>query len=52
MGLRGIVIKSHGSADSLAFASAIHEAILEVRNNVPGRINKELETLLVERRTG
>lgn len=51
LGLQGIVIKSHGGADVVAFANAIKEAVLEVRKNVPQRIAKYLEDLLVERRT-
>jgi phosphate acyltransferase len=50
LGLQGIVIKSHGGADVVAFANAIKEAVLEVRKNVPQRIAKNLEELLVERR--
>ena len=50
LGLQGIVIKSHGSADVVAFANAIKEAIVEVRKNVPQRIARNLEELLVERR--
>lgn len=38
VGLNGIVIKSHGSADSLAFQHAIDTAILEVRNQLPQQI--------------
>ena len=45
LGLRGIVIKSHGSADKLSFAHAIEEAILEVKKNVPERISHKLELL-------
>ncbi|MES2488854.1 MAG: phosphate acyltransferase PlsX [Pseudomonadota bacterium] len=37
-GLNGIVIKSHGSADALAFANAIHVAVREVKQDVPKRI--------------
>jgi len=48
IGLRGIVIKSHGSADDLAFASAIDVAIVEVKHDVPKTISKRLETMLVE----
>ena len=44
LGLRGIVIKSHGSADALAFANAIKVAVLEVRENVPERITSQLRT--------
>ena len=49
LGLQGIVIKSHGSADMLSFSNAIREALMEVRNNVPARITKQLEHELVER---
>ena len=38
LGLRGIVVKSHGSADRNAFACAIERAAEEVRNDVLGRI--------------
>lgn len=50
VGLRGIVIKSHGSADAFAYTRAIHEAVVEVRKNVPERIREQLTTLLEERR--
>lgn len=50
VGLQGIVIKSHGSADVPAFTNAIREAVLEVKKDVPQRIGKQLESLLVERR--
>ncbi len=50
LGLRGIVIKSHGSADVLSFTYAIKEAIIEVQKNVPSQINHILATLLSERR--
>lgn len=46
LGLRGIVIKSHGSADRVSFAHAIEEAILEVEKNIPARIISRLEALL------
>ena len=46
LGLRGIVIKSHGSADRVSFAHAIGEAILEVEKNIPARITSRLEVLL------
>lgn len=49
VGLQGIVIKSHGGADALAFETAINEAILEVKKNVPQLIIKQLEYLLTER---
>jgi phosphate acyltransferase len=37
-GLNGIVIKSHGSADAQAFATAIRVAVREVEQAVPQRI--------------
>lgn len=46
IGLQGTVIKSHGSADSVAFGHAIDEAVEEVRNNLPQRIRSELLTAL------
>lgn len=50
IGLQGIVIKSHGGADSVAFASAIREAIVEVRKGVIAGISQQLEFMLNERR--
>ena len=50
VGLQGIVIKSHGGADSFAFANAIKEAVLEVQKAVPQRISKQLEVFLLDRR--
>ena len=49
LGLRGIVIKSHGSADVLAFTNAIKVAALEVRESVPDRICKQLESYMEHR---
>lgn len=51
LGLRGIVIKSHGSADRISFATAIEEAIIEVDKNVPERIHEKLEQLLIDRQS-
>jgi glycerol-3-phosphate acyltransferase PlsX len=50
LGLRGIVIKSHGSADVLSFSYAIREAIIEVEKNVPSKISQQLATLLNEKK--
>ncbi len=50
LGLRGIVIKSHGSADVLSFGYAIREAIIEVEKNVPSKISQQLATLLNEKK--
>ncbi len=46
LGLQGIVIKSHGGADALAFENAIQIARLEVMKAVPQRIEKQLKHLL------
>jgi len=35
LGLTGIVIKSHGSADVLSYANAIEIALLEAEKSVP-----------------
>ncbi|USD64413.1 phosphate acyltransferase PlsX [Vibrio sp. SCSIO 43136] len=49
LGLRGIVIKSHGSADVSAVVNAIGEAVHEVKRQVPDRISDRLEAVLLER---
>ncbi len=43
IGLRGIVVKSHGNANSAAFFSAILEAVKEVERQVPEKIKTTLE---------
>lgn len=43
IGLRGVVVKSHGSADAFAFGRAIRLASLEARKKVPERIRDQLE---------
>jgi glycerol-3-phosphate acyltransferase PlsX len=45
LGLRGIVIKSHGSADVFAFGQALERAVDEVRNSVPERIETRMAQL-------
>ena len=42
LGLKGIVIKSHGSADAFAFEHALQRAVEEVRNGVPQRISQRM----------
>lgn len=42
LGLRGVVIKSHGSADAYAFGQALARAADEVRNDVVARITHRL----------
>ena len=49
LGLRGIVVKSHGSAKRISFSRAIDEAMIEVENNIPEKINTKLEQLLINR---
>ncbi len=44
LGLRGIVIKSHGGADELAFMNAISIAKKEVLADVPGRIAEQVKS--------
>lgn len=46
LGLKGVVIKSHGGADAVAYANAIHHASLEIEKNVPTRIGEQIDTLL------
>jgi phosphate acyltransferase len=42
LGLRGVVIKSHGSADAYAFGQALRRAEDEVRNEVVERISRRM----------
>jgi len=46
IGLQGTVIKSHGSANVMAFARAIEEAIIGVEKNIPEQIRNQVEQLL------
>jgi glycerol-3-phosphate acyltransferase PlsX len=43
LGLKGIVIKSHGSADVHAFGHALSRAAETVRNDVVKRITRQME---------
>lgn len=43
LGLKGIVVKSHGGADSVAFCNALHVAIDEAGSGVLKRITEQLE---------
>ena len=43
VGLNGIVIKSHGGADAVAFQHAIDTAIVEVRKQLPQQIGSLLQ---------
>lgn len=51
VGLTGIVVKSHGGADVLAYTSAIREAMVEVDKNIPERISKHVEEAMTQRQT-
>jgi phosphate acyltransferase len=42
LGLRGVVIKSHGSADKIAFERAIDKAVAEVRSGVLAKIQEQI----------
>lgn len=44
LGLNGIVVKSHGGADTSSFFNAIKIASIEIENNVPQRISSVLES--------
>lgn len=50
VGLRGIVVKSHGNADRVAFSRAIELAVLEIENGVPDRIGQRVSELIAERK--
>ncbi len=49
LGLRGLVIKSHGGADILAFKTAIKLAEVEVQQNVIQKITDQVEATLAQR---
>ena len=42
LGLKGVVVKSHGSADTFAFGYAIARAADTVRNGVLARITERM----------
>ena len=52
LGLQGIVVKSHGSADAYSFSNAIQVAIIEAKKDVPSLISRKLETQLTQRQAG
>jgi glycerol-3-phosphate acyltransferase PlsX len=43
VGLNGVVLKSHGKADQLAFENAVRTAIVEARKGVPVQIGRLIE---------
>ncbi|MGR8979920.1 MAG: phosphate acyltransferase PlsX [Gammaproteobacteria bacterium] len=51
LGLRGLVIKSHGGADILAFKTAIQLAEIEVKHDVIRKISEKVENTLATRAT-
>lgn len=50
LGLRGVVIKSHGSTDTFGFGHAIEEALVEGAGGVPARIGERLGAVLRQAR--
>lgn len=51
LGLRKIVIKSHGGADEYAFFHAIGQARLEVQKDIPSMISQQLTQLMADLET-
>ena len=49
LGLRGLVIKSHGGTDVVGFANAIHIAELEASHDVVTKISEKVEAILAQR---
>ena len=45
IGLAGVIIKSHGGADRVAFANAVRVAIVEARKGVPAQIGALVQEL-------
>jgi glycerol-3-phosphate acyltransferase PlsX len=45
LGLQGVVVKSHGSADAFAYGFAIERAVEEVRMGLATRIGEQVERL-------
>jgi phosphate acyltransferase len=50
LGLKGLVIKSHGGADTLAFKAAIQLAEIEVKHDVIRKISEQVEKSLSMRK--
>ena len=51
IGLRGLVIKSHGGADTLAFETAIHLAEVEVAHDLIRKISERIEKAVEQKVT-
>ena len=52
VGLKGVVVKSHGGADQLAFTTALSRAYTEVEHSVLDRIAQRIAETPAEARTG
>mgnify|MGYP003488045644 CR=1 FL=1 len=52
VGLKGVVIKSHGGADRMSFANAVRVAVTEARNGVPDQIVELLARVAAKPATG
>ena len=52
VGLKGVVVKSHGGADQLAFTTALARAYTEVEHNVLDRIAQRIAETPAQARTG
>ena len=46
LGLKGIIIKSHGGADTFAFTNSLQIALMEVKKDVPTCIDMKLKEIL------
>lgn len=46
IGLQGIVLKSHGSANALGMTRAIEKAICEIKEDVPKRLQESMSELI------
>lgn len=46
LGLKGVVVKSHGGADLVAYAAAVHKAVSEAKNDVAAKIGSDLSASL------
>lgn len=46
LGLNGIVVKSHGSADTVAFEAAIEKAYLQVKKNVVHLVKEQITNFI------
>ena len=51
LGLKGIVVKSHGGTDVVGFQNAIHVAVAEVEHAVPQKIDAHLHRTFIEGKT-